>query len=454
MPRLNILTAARELRAITQSSHNESAVTACVLQALCAYFDARYSIYTDCRSGKTVTEHIATEQISEAESERVTALITNERSLTTQAQTYEQPRIINDLNHCHEFATLSALPRHHVDHLLIIPLKYRHQTYAVIYILRHENQTVFLEREREFAFSLALYLGASWGEDIARHRALYTRSISAGILQRTYTDFDHYRCTKQIAETTQSVVGVVGEAGVGKTRFVEYIHALASPLGTQMLTIDCSWLASSMPHLSQVESAPTVLILHIDALNPQQQRQLIELLQTERAHERARQTFFIEVTTSQHLKTIPDAIAYLVKPIVSIEPLRKNPAQIVRIFRHLLETDERQPRVTTDIEQQLVAHQWSGNMAELMHIYAHSKELPENQEGEALRIIDLFHFEQHYRLRSLKEAMSNYRKNYIASALNRYHGNQTHTAKALNIQRTYLNKLLNTWYKSSEESSR
>lgn len=467
MSRLNTLTAASELRAIIQSTERISVAIERVLHKLCSYFDAYYALHMSYHDGAEGMRCIAVPPASDAALLKDALAAASDEGIAMQMRSYAQPRIINNIIACREFPMIAALSRYHLQHLLIIPLQYQKRTYALILIFRHQNQTVFLERERDYAFGLSLYLGAEWGHDSAAHHAVYASHITADIARRTYTRLPQYRRTQQIA-IAKHPIALVGETGVGKTHFAHYLHATTQPRGSQMMTVDCAWLHGRMPSLSPAPLLKSVLVLNVDVLNPEQQQQLMNTLTP------LALIIFIEITTSPYFKDIPEAVTRLTKTTIFIDPIRRNPEHTLDFFVHLLNCpDDEQPGneearggeggdargeargeaqgdargvITPEIERQLRAHRWSGNISELLHVYHRSKGLPDNQHG-GLRAVDFLYFEQSPTPRSLKAAMDDYKKKYITSTLMHYHGNQTHAAKVLDIERTYLNKLVNMWYK-------
>jgi len=133
-----------------------------------------------------------------------------------------------------------------------------------------------------------------------------------------------------------------------------------------------------------------------------------------------------------------------------VPPLRERKEDIPELAEHFLkrvrrETNKRVDGISAGAIELLLEYNWPGNVRELENVIERavvlSKEhhiLPENlllrrksEEGDSL-----------YTEKPLKEAISDFKKRYVRTILEQYNWNQTEASKALDIQRTYLSKLV------------
>jgi Nif-specific regulatory protein len=132
-----------------------------------------------------------------------------------------------------------------------------------------------------------------------------------------------------------------------------------------------------------------------------------------------------------------------------IPPLRQRTEDIPELVDFFLkkfcrETKKKFAGLADDAMEALLSYQWPGNVRELENAveravvmckgdYIHAQDLLLNaasEPGEELSDKDL------------KSALNIFKKHFIMKALEENGGNQTGTAKALKIQRTYLSRLI------------
>jgi transcriptional regulator with GAF, ATPase, and Fis domain len=137
---------------------------------------------------------------------------------------------------------------------------------------------------------------------------------------------------------------------------------------------------------------------------------------------------------------------------ISLPPLKERKEDIAILADHFLKSmNERYGKKISgfkpEIMLKLEAYLWPGNIRELEHAVERAVVLC---EADHLRDKDFpflespppFVTEELFQPRSLQEALSEFKKQYINKLLEHTGGNQTKAAKILNIQRTYLNRLL------------
>ena len=91
----------------------------------------------------------------------------------------------------------------------------------------------------------------------------------------------------------------------------------------------------------------------------------------------------------------------------------------------------------------LKQYKWPGNVRELQNIIERSVIITENDMIE-IDAVDgsVSSLNEKDEIKNLKDAINDFKKDYIIQSLNRNGWNQTKTARMLEIQRTYLAKLI------------
>ena len=135
---------------------------------------------------------------------------------------------------------------------------------------------------------------------------------------------------------------------------------------------------------------------------------------------------------------------------IYLPPLRERPDDVQALAKHFLRqscaaSESKPPKFTSAALAALHAHDWPGNVRELVNIVEGARIAADsvinvehlNLEGALHeRSADTYHGE------SLKEAVRDYKRDFIRGALESHGWNQTTTAKSLAIQRTYLSRLI------------
>jgi Nif-specific regulatory protein len=95
--------------------------------------------------------------------------------------------------------------------------------------------------------------------------------------------------------------------------------------------------------------------------------------------------------------------------------------------------------------EMLLSYHWPGNVRELENVVERSVVLSQEniiREKDLLLRTDSPMIEESYSGKSLKEALKLFKKHFIRNVLESHGWNQTETAVELDIQRTYLSKLI------------
>jgi len=456
---LSILSASHELKPILHSTTGLTNTIRRLLAWLDTQFNAHHAVYIEYKNDRVGGHSL--EKIIEAD-EKLLMLSTNIKSLCSDYEIIDylyhlphEPQIINNLVAALPLQRFAELVPGRLHRLLISSFGCERARYAYVLLFRGKDEPCFLERERELLFTISLYLGQELYPMLVRRQALYDEVIDTSFQVRTFNAFKHYQRANLLRTHSQPII-LIGEEGVGKTHFAKYIYAAmkkdSAKTNKRAITIiDCAYIGgASLSSLFPVKG-DGLIIENIQHLSLAQQKYIMKFLEMNKKNMR----IFVELRTPRYFNALAQHIIESSYPTIFIEPLRNTPQNIVPLFKHLLryndivdsEKEECHTwRLTPTVEKELADHQWDGNIAELFSVSVHSMKMSLNQD-RIIAHIDFLHLTSDMPRMTLKDALNNYKKKYIISVLEYFHGNQTHAAKTLDIERTYLNKLIHMWYK-------
>ena len=134
---------------------------------------------------------------------------------------------------------------------------------------------------------------------------------------------------------------------------------------------------------------------------------------------------------------------------INIPPLRERKEDIELLAGFFLQKNESIKKISgfsDEALELLEKYNWPGNVRELENVIERAVALSSNNHIKlndiALEDVYINCGEEKNRLKSLKEALFDFKKKYIIKALEKNNWNQTMTANILKIERTYLSKLI------------
>jgi len=134
---------------------------------------------------------------------------------------------------------------------------------------------------------------------------------------------------------------------------------------------------------------------------------------------------------------------------IYVPPLRQRKDDITALSEFFLkkfslETKKQFTGFTDQAVEQMLSYPWPGNVRELENAVERAVVIAKEKTIGArdLLIGDVAMGRDEYRGKSLKDALTIFKKHFIASALDEHQWNQTETSKVLDIQRTYLSRLI------------
>jgi Nif-specific regulatory protein len=292
----------------------------------------------------------------------------------------------------------------------------------------------------------------------------------------------------RIAQTDSSVL-ILGESGVGKELFAEQIHLRSTRSNAAFVRVNCAALPENLLESElfgyvkgaftgavsdrkgrfEVADGGTIFLDEIGELPLTLQAKLLRVLQ-QKTFERVGETFPLSVDVRILAATNRDIEAMIEKgefrsdlyyrlnvlPLY-VPPLRQRPEDIAELAtfflkKYALEMKKQFAGFSSDAMEALLAYSWPGNIRELENCVERACVLGKTSEAGEVRWIgegDLFITGESREkksglksIRDLKTALTLFKAHFIKKALEENKWNQTETAKTLNIQRTYLSKLI------------
>jgi DNA-binding NtrC family response regulator len=288
---------------------------------------------------------------------------------------------------------------------------------------------------------------------------------------------------KRAAASTSTIL-LLGESGTGKEVFARAIHQWSPRRDKPLVVVNCVALSEELLESElfghergaftgahqmkrgklELADGGTAFLDEIGDLKPRLQAKLLRVLQ-EHEFERVGGTKpirvdlrFVAATNRRLDKAIREGVFredlfYRLNVVtVQLPPLRDRPEDIVPLVNHFLSrycsnAGKRIKEITPDAWELLKRYHWPGNVRELANIIERAVVL---SAGERITSEDLplgaitsssgphtadlstgFH-----------EAVVAFKRQIIREALHRFGGNQSRTAGALGLQRTYLSRLI------------
>lgn len=282
--------------------------------------------------------------------------------------------------------------------------------------------------------------------------------------------------------SSKAAVLILGESGSGKELFAEQVHLASDRRDQPFVRLNCAALPGDLleselfGHVKgaftdavkerigrfELASGGSLFLDEIGELALPLQAKLLRILQSgeyeklgssETQHADVR----IIAATNKDLEEEMDQgrfrqdLFYRLSVLpLTVPPLREHPEDIPELARFFLHKiigsgQKVAGSFSKDAIDALLKYRWPGNIRELENVIERSSLVA---EGELIEAEDLMlpggtgsgdgDFEEE----GLKEAVIQFKRRFLTKALDRHRWNQTETAKAVGIQRTYLSKLI------------
>lgn len=295
------------------------------------------------------------------------------------------------------------------------------------------------------------------------------------------TILEKLKIAYRAAESNSSIL-LLGESGVGKELFAEQIHLKSIRAGGPFIRVNCAALPEHLleselfGHIKgaftgavntrrgkfELADQGTIFLDEIGDLPHNLQSKLLRVIQ-HKSFEKvgSNETHSVDVriiaaTNKDIEKEVKDKkfradLFYRLNVLpVYIPPLRERQEDIPLLADYFLskfrmETKKQIKGFTKEAMDILLTYSWPGNVRELENAIERSVVISQSEyitpDAFILTSFSQTH-EDDYMGKTLKEAITLFKKKFITNALKANGWKQTKTAKALNIQRTYLSRLI------------
>ncbi|MHC6201791.1 sigma-54-dependent Fis family transcriptional regulator [Breznakiellaceae bacterium SP9] len=404
---------------------------------------------------------------------------------------HNQSLIIDDV--AADSRHLSAI-EHQIDYtsktMLAVPMRIHDKCIGVIELLNKKDDKRFNEDDLDwleiFANQAAIAIVNAQGFERARNEIQVLQDQvrnDAGyhtLVAKSPVILEKLVIVKQLAKTASSVL-ILGESGVGKELFAEQIHLQSSRRDKPFIRVNCAALPENLleselfGHVKgaftgavanrkgrfELADGGTIFLDEIGDLPLSLQAKLLRVLQ-QRTFEKLGSDTTIKVdvrilaATNKDIEsqvekgTFRSDLYYRLNVLpLYIPPLRQRPEDILELSGFFLkkcmrETKKQFEGFSNEAIQVLLSYSWPGNVRELENCIERSCVLGNNKwitEGDLL-LKSGAESRHEQGNRNLKIAINTFKKHFIQNALEARGWNQTETAKDLDIQRTYLSRLI------------
>ncbi len=399
--------------------------------------------------------------------------------------------VVNDVENDPRFSPLVANSiGFRTKSILAVPLRVRETIVGVIEIINHkdgegfgEDDLAWLEAfcvQAAIAIENARYLEKARDELSYLRERIQEKNGWHTLLARSPCMLEQLDLLDRIAGTESSVL-ILGESGVGKELFAERIHLSSHRSKGPFIRVNCATLPDGLleselfGHVRgaftdaiqdragrfEVADGGTIFLDEIGEIPLRLQAKLLRVLQ-QKTFERLGSSTTVSVdvrvvaATNRDIESLVQRgefrsdLYYRLNVLpIHVPPLRERPEDIValsdaflRKFTH--ETNKKISGFTDTAMQAMLAYSWPGNVRELENAVERAVVIARDTWIEAgdLLLGKSAPAGSDFKGKTLKDALNTFKKHFLANALEAHKWNQTETAKVLDIQRTYLSRLV------------
>ena len=375
--------------------------------------------------------------------------------------------------------------------ILAVPMSIRNQCVGVIEIINRTHNSDFVEEDRQwleiFANQAALAIQNAKSFEMARNEISNLQDQIA--TDRGYHTFigsspvirEKLDLVSRVAKTDSSVL-ILGESGVGKELFAEQIHLQSKRSDKPLIRVNCAALPEPLleselfGHVKgaftdassdrrgrfEFANGGTIFLDEIAELPLSIQAKMLRVIQ-QRTFEKLGSSEPVTVdvriiaATNRDIEAAVDAGAFRndlyyrlnVLPL-TIPPLRERPEDIMELAEFFLQRFRRETKkqirgFSDDAMETLLSYSWPGNVRELENAVERAVVITQTDLITTKDLVlktDNRLEETGIGQRTLKESITAFKRHILENALRAHGWNQTETARVLDIQRTYLSRLI------------
>ncbi len=397
--------------------------------------------------------------------------------------------LIDDVsNHPQFFSAVQNITGYKTTTMIAVPLRLDNVCIGVIELLNKADNQKFDKSDLEILELLCVQASVAYKNAEIFHKTKSEISELKSAITPTFHEFvgnsavvlDLLKVIDQVATTNASVL-IQGESGVGKELVAERIHRLSERSSKPFVCVNCAALSSQLleseifghvrgaftdavsNRLGRFELANggTIFLDEIGEMSLDLQAKLLRVIQFKQfervgSNESITVDVRIVAATNRNLEEMvsqglfrSDLFFRLNVFPIQVFPLRNRQDDIELLAEHFMkkfsiETNKQFCNFSEDAIKTLRMYQWPGNVRELENTIERACVLgtPPTIQDADLRLNVGKKVDYQFNDTSLKVAVNLFKKNYVSHILNQCNWNQTEAAKLLDVQRTYVSKLM------------
>jgi Nif-specific regulatory protein len=403
--------------------------------------------------------------------------------------------IVNDVeNDKRHFDRIAKRINYPVNTMIAVPVRVKDECIGVIEVINKREAQAFVQEDLEwleiFANQAAIAMVHAQSTENARNEIqllqnqLITEQGYHTLIAKSPVILEKLAVIDRVAKTDSSVL-ILGESGVGKEIFAEQIHLRSLRSQAPFIRVNCAALPEGLMeselfgHVKgaftnavasrqgrfEIADRGTIFLDEIGDLPLSLQAKLLRVIQQKTFEKVGSDTTVtvnvrILAATNKDIEVLVEQGAFRsdlyyrlnVLPLY-IPPLRQRPEDIPELAafflrRHMRDTKKQFEGFSDEAMEAMLAYFWPGNVRELENCIERACVIGKTkwiQEG------DLFLgntpsasalLEEEGGGRKLKTAINIFKAHFVRKVLDENDWNQTESAKVLDIQRTYLSRLI------------
>jgi Nif-specific regulatory protein len=392
------------------------------------------------------------------------------------------------------FKDISKKVKYQTKSILCVPLRLKNKTIGVLEVLNKVGGGVFTLEDQSlletFSNLAAISIqNARLYQDIKFENINLKKELTHGKLPLRFIGEssiikEKLEMANQVASTDTTVL-LLGESGTGKELFAEHIHYGSERRKSPLIKVNCAAIPENLietelfGHVKgaftnaitdkmgkfELANKGTIFLDEIAELSYTVQSKLLRVLQDHtidrvggtitktvdiRLIAATNKNLYEEVSNNRFREDL--FFRLNVFPIY-ISPLRERKEDIPMLAEYFLqrfnnELKKNIKEISQDAINLLKKYYWPGNVRELQNVIErsvvlcrsdviHQKDLYIESDSISVKSMDV------EPVLSLKEAVNDFKRNYITKVLEKNGWKQTKASDILRIQRTYLSRLIN-----------
>jgi Nif-specific regulatory protein len=399
--------------------------------------------------------------------------------------------IVNDTDTDSRFyADISKSIGYPTYSILAVPMRVRDETVGVIEILNKKQKKYFTQDDLRWlelfsvqaalAIDNARYLEKAQDEIHFLREQVQAEKGWHNLIAKSPLILEKLDLIERVAKTDSSVL-ILGESGVGKELFAEQVHLRSSRAANSFVRVNCAALPEGLleselfGHVKgaftdavqnrkgrfELADGGTIFLDEIGDLPLKLQAKLLRVLQ-QRSFEPVGSSESVTVNvrivaaTNKDIEELVEKgefrsdLYYRLNVLpLHVPPLRQRKEDIPALADFFLkkfsrETNKRFAGFTETAMDTMLSYSWPGNVRELENAVERAVVIAKESRISARDLLlgSGASDTDEYKGKSLKEALSIFKRHFIMKALEENRWNQTESAKVLDIQRTYLSRLI------------